>query len=189
MTASVKKISTKIKLIGGIILLLSLTVIAFMNLTRDDAEEAIGIQPPTIHVVYGTNEINTAIQKVSWNGNTYEQSYPFKLVMSHQRVESLCSIPYGTEFEITFDGKAPESVTVYDMIVTDNGSLKYNEANTRCSVLKKDNNTYRYRIEQQGPEVGSKSNATDSENTLRGIMIEYIEGENQCWYGFVIRTQ
>lgn len=189
MTSKFKNLNIRIQIIVGFLFFLTIIIILLLNRTSEDSETEIGIQPPTIHVTNQKKEINTAIQKVKWNGKVYEQSYPFKLVMSHQRMDEISFVPYGSEFEISFDGDVPDSVTIYDMVVTDNGNPKYDQENTYTVVLDKDNNTYRYKLEKQVLELSSDSTDLQNEKPLRGIMIEYIEGDNQCWYGFVIRTQ
>lgn len=167
------------KIMGLTVIILVIFSVCLVITTNKRSQQDIGDQPPTIHITCNGTEINAAIQKVSWNGIAYEKSFPFKLIMSHQRRDELSRLSIGSELVITFDDVSPESIKILDMEVTDNGIPLVGIADAYQEVLNYGDSPCTYRLKSATSEQGKK---------LRGIMVEYSHGEDKCWYGIVVST-
>lgn len=146
-------------------------------------------EPPTITIQHDGTEINWIVGKNKWNGNIYDREDNFKLIMSNTTTGELPYIKNGENIMIQLDGHVPDSVTLSEYILRENGDVKYNMAgmpyDVHFGIL---NHTGTFTLTPNyTTSLSSYSGDYAPGNTIKGYRLVCTWGENECEYGFVIK--
>lgn len=146
-------------------------------------------EPPEISVKIGNKEVGYVAGLNKWNGAVYDREDTFRTIMKEG---SGIEVPYahlGETIEIVFKGAVPDKYELRDHILREDGSVKYTEKEVVKIPIELVNGKASFELGKHWA-VFLSSNIKDYEpgNVFRGFRLICSWGENECEYGFVIRT-
>ena len=146
-------------------------------------------EPPEIKIIAGNSEMAYVVEKITWNGEKIEEEDRFISLMQNQTVTDLAYIKLNETMQFEFDGKAPDSLSLTDQILNQDGSVKYTEKETRTVSLQEKNGGWECTL-GVNPAVHLSSNSADYEAgaTIRGFRLLCVWGKNECEYVFILRS-
>lgn len=146
-------------------------------------------EAPEISIKVGNKEVGYAVGLNKWNGAVYDREDTFYTIMKEG---SDIEVPYahlGETIEIVFKGAAPDKYELRDYILREDGFVKYTEKEVVKIPIELVNGKASFELDMNWAALLS-SNSKDYEpgGVLRGFRLICSWGENECEYGFVIRT-
>jgi hypothetical protein len=142
-------------------------------------------RPPDITVTADGKDINWIVAKNEWNGAMYDREDTF--VSLFKQYDEFQYFPIGAEIEITFKGRVPDTVTLTDCCLGDDGSQRFYytqeielEFTGRKAVFTLPVNT--------ATLVSSIPSDYRAGSQIRGFRMKCSWGRNECEYAFVLLT-
>ena len=145
--------------------------------------------PPNITVIAGDSEVNWAVGKNKWDGVPIEHMASFKRMMSQTSINDLPLSENGDEVYIHFDSKLPDSATLTEYILKENGNMKYNIDGMECTLKLESSGSKASFTIQPNFATSLSSNSEDylPGNTIKGYQLVCAWEKNECEYLFVLR--
>jgi len=144
---------------------------------------------PEILITSGDKEIPYVAGLNQWNGSIYDREDTFQTIM---KKESGIKVPYiqlGETIQIEFKGVAPDKLKLKDYILKENGIPKYTEKEENEIPAKLVNGKLTFKLGvHMAAMLSSNSKDYEPGNTIRGFRLICNWDNNECEYGFVIRT-
>ncbi|HEX3029632.1 MAG TPA: hypothetical protein VHT34_10105 [Clostridia bacterium] len=147
--------------------------------------------PPELKITLDNKNIGYKVKWSKWNGVVCEGEDAFKSILK----KSANTVPYiklGKTITIEFKKSRPDTVEIYDYILTKNGDRKYDDrSKVRIPATIKDGKcSFKFK---GNPASMLSSNSEDYKpgRTLRGFQVICKwsnKSADECEYGFVIRT-
>lgn len=146
-------------------------------------------EPPEIIIMADDTQIGYVVGLNKWNRAVYDRENTFETIMKE---ESKIEIPYiksGTIIEIKVKGRVPDTVELRDSVLNESGVIKYTTREDITIPFTFSNRKGAFMLEMN-PAVFLSSNSEDylPGKTIRGFRLTCSWGDNQCEYGFIIRT-
>lgn len=172
----------KVVFIGLIIGILIISITCFYFLKQNNHKT-----PPEITVKINNQSIETKSGLNQWNGLVYDRKDIFKAI-----IKKNSDIPYfhlGDMISIQFKQNQPDEITVMNYILTARGDYKYSDRTEEKVTLNQEDKIYSFQLEPHSASYLS-SDLSDYERrkSIRGFRIVCSWGENECEYGFILRT-
>ena len=147
------------------------------------------IDPPKILITSEDKEIHYVIGLNQWNGSIYDREDTFQTIMKKDSGIEVTYIKLGETIQIQFIGTAPDKLQLEDCILKEDGMPKYTEKEVNEIPVKLTNGKLTFKLDAHMAAMLS-SNSKDYEpgNTIRGFRLICNWDNNECEYGFVIRT-
>lgn len=166
-------------------LLLLLIVLTFTACSSNIAQT----EPPEILIKVGNKEMGYVVGLNQWDGAIYDREDTFHTIMKEG---SDIEVPYarlGESIEIEFKGATPDKYELRDHILRENGSIKYTEKEVVKIPIELVNGKASFELDVHWSAfLSSSSKDYELGGVLRGFRLICSWGENECEYGFVIRT-
>lgn len=149
----------------------------------------IPAEPPEIKITSGETEIDYAVGKNMWNGAVYNRTGTFQMASYGKSLSDYPYIELGEEITIEFDGPVPEAYTLNDYILDSDGGVKYSNEVTRELPIEFTDSTGTFVLDFN-PASALSSNSEDygPGSSVRGFLLICAWGDNECEYGFIIRS-
>jgi len=121
-----------------------------------------------------------------WNE---EDNYIFQLYASEYSIENAPYVAIGSKIEINFTGNPPDSIKLYDQLLTEEGLIKYDHRLKENVTLEYSGGKYSFELDGSFASFLS-SNSKDymPGNTIRGFNILCNWDDKKYEYSFVLRT-
>lgn len=143
---------------------------------------------PEITVTSDSGIIGCATSILKWGEVTNESENIFAKILEDGPVE-LPYIRLGERIYIQFNENPPDSAVMYDKLITEYGGNVYDERVTNEIPLVFQDGELSFVLEAHfASNLSSDSESYKDGNTIRGFKIVCKWGEDECEYGFVIRT-
>lgn len=164
------------------LLLIAFTFVACIN-------SKVMNKPPELSVTTGDKKIGYVVGLNRWNDVSYNSENPFHTIM---KKDSGIEVPYiklGEAFQINFKGNAPDSFELKDYLLKENGDAKYTGKEVKKIPVSLTVGKGTFKLEPNGAELlSSDSRDYEPGKTIRGFKLICRFGNNECEYGFIIRT-
>ncbi|MBC8586876.1 hypothetical protein [Paratissierella segnis] len=142
-------------------------------------------EPPEVSINIGGKQIQYAVEKNKWNGSVYDKEDIFKTIL--KKGIDIPSIEIGETTEIEFKNNPPEQLEIYDILLDDTGSQIYgDEMIINIPVELKDGKAS-FEINTHMASYLSSLYVEDKKD-IRGFKMIASWGDNECEYGFIIKT-
>jgi hypothetical protein len=168
-----------------IAILVALSALIAIYIISSDVPEG----PPSVRIQSNREQIDWILGKNRWEGETTNQNVTFKTILAETSVEKLPHVKNGRIVVIRFRGNTPESVTLTEYILKEDGEERFNIPGMEYTVtLDQVHNRAAFTITTNWATALS-SNSADylPGNTLKGYRLECAWGQNSCEYLFIIR--
>lgn len=145
--------------------------------------------PPEILITAGHKEIPYVIGLNEWNGAKYDREATFQTIMKKDSSIEIPYIPLDETIQIEFKGIVPDELQLRDYILKKDGTPKYTEKEVNEIPVKLVDGKMAFKLQEHMAAMLS-SNTKDYEpgNTIRGFTLTCKWGDNECEYGFIIKT-
>jgi hypothetical protein len=146
--------------------------------------------PPSIKVTAGGEALPSVYGLNKWDGSVYDRKDCFEMLFEKRTADSLPYIKIGEIVYISFNGTAPGTVTLKEILLRgDDGTRKYNaQADTDISVEIKDGELLFTLEDSWATALSSNSADYRAGKNYRGYKMICTWGENECEYAFALRT-
>lgn len=178
---------TKIAVLITAVLAVAITVSVFaFGPVMKKASQA----PPEIKITAGSVELLYALGINQWDGNIYDREDCFERIMSGTALADLEYVKNGETITILVDGNVPDSVTLTEYILKDDGTKKYNIEGMSYDISFGVSNQMGTLTLVPNYTAGLSSLGADYDPgaTIRGFQLVCLWGENECEYSFIIRS-
>ncbi len=145
--------------------------------------------PALLNITAGNQQVGYTAVKKEWDGSVYDVKNPFVSIFKQtsQQIE-FKHIEFGEKAILVFDGKLPDSITVKDDILKNNGEYKYTDKETvEVPVTAESDNKFTFIIEKNLASALSSLRVVNGTD-IRGYRITASWGDNECVYAFMIKT-
>lgn len=145
--------------------------------------------PPKISITTAGTEINYVVGLSQWNNAIYDREGTFQTIMQGKSKTDLPYIKLNQEFQIAFNGTAPDSVKLEDYILQPNGNARYSEREVQTIPIELKNGQGSF-VLNANPAAFLSSASSDYEPgaSIRGFRLTCQWGKNECEYAFIIRS-
>ena len=128
--------------------------------------------------------IDLVLGNDSWSGSAYEGEETFERLMSGLTIEDLPYVRNGERFGIRYEGSAPDSVTLTELILREDGRIKYKSSGKEYELSAKGTVTL-----EPNYATALSSNSWDymEGNTVKGYRLLCAWGGNEYEFAFVLR--
>jgi hypothetical protein len=142
-------------------------------------------KPPDITVTADGQDLNWIVAKNEWNGAMYDREDTF--ISLFKQYDAFVYFPIGTEIEIEFKGKMPDTVTLTDYCLAKDGTQRfyYTQVIELTFVGKKASFTL---PENMATLVSSIPSDYEAGSQIRGFRMTCAWADNECEYAFVVLT-
>lgn len=167
----------------AIILVVALSVGFAMN------RSVAANEPSSITIQSGNTEIPYVVDKNKWGNAIYDHIDGFETILSDITVSQLVHVQNGEDITIRFHDTAPDSATLSEFILNNDGTQKYRMQDMTYEIhFDNAEHTGKFTIEPNYITLAS-SYLEDYEpgNTIKGYRLICSWGNNECEYSFVIR--
>lgn len=154
-------------------------------------------EPPNITVQSGDKNIEWVVGKNKWNGSVFDRLDNFQWLMTDKTIDDLEYVRNGEQVLLEFDGSIPDSITLTEYVLLENGNEKYNLSGMEYDVHY---NAFNARFNPFSPRdfnftvepnyaTALSSNSADYQtgNTIKVYRIVCTWGGNECEYAFIVR--
>lgn len=144
-------------------------------------------EPPPITVTIGDRQIDYISEKNRWDGIQYDREGTFQILARKSQTNRIPYIKAGETCTITFINYPPDKFTISDILINDKGNYRYGEKGIINIPVELTNGKCTFEI---GKHMASGLDSTyfKGKTDIRGFLITASWGENECEYGFVIKT-
>lgn len=175
------------KLLGvvilGIIIVVGLVVYR-SNVTKgSDPQET-----PKISITADGVELSHMVGKNIWNGSIYDRLDNLQFLMGELTEEGLTYVPLGAEIQIQIEGAMPNSVELVDEVIDVSGNVIYSNTSKEIPI-KLHKGIGSFILEEHMATSLSSSTKTFEEGVIRGYRLTCKWSDNECEYGFIIKTE
>lgn len=148
------------------------------------------LSPPEVIISCGDTVLEHTLSLNTWDGANYDRQDSVIAIMSN--IENLDDIPYfpdDSEIVIQILGAEPSKIIILDLLIKENGHLRYDERAAIIEEEYKPQTITTYTVSKHWA-TGLSSHTDDykPKSALRGIKIVCDYGLNQCEYAFVYRS-
>lgn len=166
---------------------LILCFLLLFNLTACERKSEVIKEAPKIILTAGDTTIGyiSGVQPV--NGEIKDASGSFRNIMQGDSEITAPYIKLGDKINAKFSGDMPKRVTLKDYILDDKGNITYGEKLAKDVPIKRDKNSYSFKLERNPAQFLSSKFTPDSP-VIRGFRLSCTWGEQVCEYDFVIKT-
>jgi hypothetical protein len=144
--------------------------------------------PPEIFTA-GDKEIPYVAGLNQWNSAIYDREDTFQTIL---KKDSGIEVPYiqlGETIQIEFKGNPPDKLQLRDYIQKEDGIPKYTGKEVNQIPVKLVGEKINFKLEvHMAAMLSSNSKDYEPGNTIRGFKLTCSWGENECEYGFIIKT-
>lgn len=142
-----------------------------------------------ISITSGDIEIPFVMGLNKWEGAFYDREDTFQTIMKGDSKNKLPYIKQGEKIQIVFKGKMPDTVSLKEYILTEDGNVKYTDKEVKEIPITFEDKKGEFDVLLNFAAFLS-SNSKDYEPgaLIRGYRLVCSWGENECEYGFIIRT-
>lgn len=142
-------------------------------------------KPPDITVTADKEEINWIVAKNEWDGAIYDREDTF--ISLFKQYDEFVYFPVGTEIEIKFKGQMPDTVTLTDCCLSEDGAQRFYY--TQSIELEVVGNKAGFTLpENLATLVSSIPSDYEAGSQIRGFRMTCTWGRNECEYAFVLMT-
>jgi hypothetical protein len=146
-------------------------------------------KPPEISITVGDKKVGYVVGLNQWNGAKYDRLGNFNEIM---KANSDIQVPYihlGETIQIEIRGRVPDTFQLKDYILKENGEVKYTEKKAKEILVEFINRKGTFELDSHIPALlSSDSKDYEQGKTIRGFSLTCSWGQNECEYGFIIRT-
>jgi len=173
------------KLLGIIALVLVVSIlIAGYTLTRSPQE------PPQVKITIGDKKIDYIIGINYWNGAVYDRNDTFKTILKKHSKSEIPYIEIGEIVTIRFTNNPPSKITILDILIDEKGNQLFSDKEIINIPIELKSGKCSFKIDKHFASALS-SYYVEGKTDIRGFrMIASWGGkwQNECEYGFIIRT-
>ena len=144
-------------------------------------------EPPKLTITIGEKQLDYIVGKNIWNGSIYDREGTFQTIL---RKGSKIEIPYieiGDTVTISFTNNPPSKFTISDILIDETGNYRYSEKEIINIPVELKDGKGSFEIKKH-LAAGLSSYYVEGKTDLRGFRMIATWGENECEYGFIIRT-
>lgn len=173
------------------IILMALIVGCTPNNNPDKVSEVpnkLPEEPPEISISIGDKNIQYVIGKNIWNGAIYDREDTFQTILREGSGIEVHNIKIGEVAEVRFTDYPPDDFKVYDYLIDEKGSQIYTDKEITEVPIEFKDGKYSFEISKHMASYLSSTYVEDKVE-LRGFRMIATWGENECEYGFVIKTE
>lgn len=146
-------------------------------------------KPPDITITVNGTTIDHVLGLNTWNRKKYDREDTFIYYMKDKEKEDLLYIPLEEEINIKFKGSTPTRIEMIDVILSEDGKLRYDKSLSSISHLEIKKKEANFILTMNGAAFLSTQYEDFKEGgVIRGIRINCGKGPNSWEYAFVIRT-
>ncbi len=164
-------------------------LLLLIMLTSTACDDIVHNEPPEISIKVGDKEVGYVVGLNQWDGAIYDREDTFLTIMKEG---SDIEVPYahlGEIIEIVFKGATPDKYELKDYILMENGLIKYTEKEGIERPIELTNGKATFELDMHWAAfLSSHSKDYEQGRTFRGFRLTCSWGNNECEYGFVIRT-
>jgi hypothetical protein len=142
-------------------------------------------EPPEVSINIGGKQIQYAVEKNKWNGSVYDREDIFKTIL--KKGIDMPFIEIGEIAEIEFKNNPPEQLEIYDILLDDTGSQIYGDEMIINIPVELKNGKTSFEINTHMASYLSSLYVEDKKD-IRGFKMIASWGDNECEYGFIIKT-
>lgn len=166
-----------------------LILIFLISLTLASCSNKSMAKPPEISITAGNKEIVYVVGLNKWDGAIYDREDTFHTIMKKTSAVELPYIQLGETIQIVFRGTAPGTIKLKDYILRENGDLKYAEKVAKEIPIELKNAKATFKLDaHMASFLSSHTKDYEPGKTIRGLRLTCGWGDNECEYGFIIRT-
>jgi len=142
-------------------------------------------RPPDITVTADKEEIDWIVAKNEWDGAMYDREDTF--ISLFKQYDGFLYFPIGTEIEIEFKGQIPDTVTLTDCCLDEDGTQRFYY--TQDIELEFIGKKASFSLpENMATLVSSIPSDYEAGSQIRGFRMICTWGRNECEYAFVLLT-
>ncbi len=142
-------------------------------------------EPPEVSINIGNKKIQYVIEKNKWNGSIYDREDIFKTILKEGR--DIPFIEIGEIAEIEFKNNPPEQLKIYDILLDDTGNQIYTDKEIINISVELKHGKVAFEINTHMASYLSSLYVEDKKD-IRGFKMVASWGDNECEYGFIIKT-
>ncbi len=145
-------------------------------------------EPAELSITIGDKKIEYVVGKNIWNGAIFDREDTFQTILKQSSGIEIPIIDIDEFATIKFINNTPDKITVYDILIDENGNQIYTDNSTAIIPVKLNNNQCTFKISKH---IASYLSSYYEHNQInyRGFRVVANWGENECEYGFIIRTK
>lgn len=167
--------------------LLMVPLLLVLMLTYGCQSVSVPNEPPDIQVIAGAKEINWGWTILKWDSQEPPSANPLKDFVTDDSIKEAPYIEIGKIIDVAFSSNPPESITVTETLLDEQGNLKYTEKETVEIPVELNNGNFSITIADH-PASALNSFYEDNKKDLRGYRMTATWGDNVCQYVFIIKT-
>jgi hypothetical protein len=186
--------TSRVVITVAVALVAALSIGFALNRSSSANEENIAAMPPTdgppsVRILSGNTPIGWVVGKNVWDGAAFEHNATFQSIMSGTSFEELPYIRNGETITIGFRSSVPDSATLTEYLLRENGDMRYSISGMEYDVtLEPNHNRASFRIQPNwATGLSSYSGDYAPGNTIKGYRLVVAWGGNECEYLFIIR--
>lgn len=164
-------------------------VLYVLSPDEDQPIPAVLDQPPKILIMSNEEIIDWNLGLNQWNGAKYDRQDTLIALMEGKEVKDLAYVKNGEPISIEFLGTPPETLSLSEAIVNEEGREVYTYREVRSvDLLARDTNYVFDLTPNPAGHLSSHTSTYKKGGLLRGYRLTCSWGDNSCEYGFVIRS-
>lgn len=177
-----KGLLTMKKVIVGIMFILLITI-----LTIEFTSQNLPQEPPQITITIEDKELEYVVGKNQWDGSIYDRKDTFKTILKKGSESEIPYIEIGNTATISFKNSPPSKFTISDILIDKNGNQRYSDKEIINIPVELKHGKCSFEIKKHLAS-GLSSHYVEGKTDIRGFKMIATWGENECEYGFIIRT-
>ncbi len=146
---------------------------------------------PQIQVTAAETAVESSAERVAWDGEEFETSEGFlKLAEADKALEAV----NGDTIRMTFPDGLPDSYTLFDTLLNEDGTPKYTTKDGAEKALENEitadasEDSLSFVLEANPYIALSSAMPKDGDRIYRGFRLRAVWGENICDYYFILST-
>lgn len=142
-------------------------------------------EPPEVSISIGDKKIQYIMGKNKWDGSIYDREDTFQTII-REKLE-IPFVEIGEIVEIKFENNPPEQIKLYDILLNEDGHQIYDDKMIIDIPVELKNGKTSFEINNH---IASSLSSYYDPNKVefRGFRLIASWGDNECEYGFIIKT-
>ncbi|MDF1618635.1 hypothetical protein [Petrocella sp. FN5] len=149
-----------------------------------------GNKPPEIRISTESDHIDYSVGLNYWDNAVYDRIDNFDAIMDSEMASQIQYVALGEVIEITFEkNQVPDEVRLYDYVLDEKGRPKYSSKEILQREIAIEDGTGSFILEgHMATMLSSSSDDYLSGKSIRGFKLICRWGEDECEYGFIIKS-